>query len=472
MMNCISCGKDIADNSKFCRFCSAPQVAKPSVPSCNKCGTALLPNAKFCKGCGEKIEQANSTPIDNSPLQTQQPIKSVAHSSTPTAPQVVSNPNISTGAIYNKKTGITGLQIAIGFAAIILLAALVFFIKSKNDITEPAVAIATPPLAEAPQQVEATITPIAPAVPQEATVTCSDVKYGNESYHQKMEELAVLAELPDGYYSRYDEDVVSNICKGNMEDINASIDYGYVKSSAVKAILKVLIGHQPEAEKIYSKVLTEENRSAEGKKYEYLLGQLMGMGAGTSAASNMAMYYIEKPESQCAMLVQRALDGELIKSPLNGDASLMVVDEIYDSPEYCLPTPINVSIAEELNLKSVDIKLIGILDNSPNVAEFLTSYSQAAKKKIDVATKKVGKYEVVDLIKYAKADDNKKLLITAPLLGPGFDSFIKYYELDGYKATVIVEETIAQGQNATFSIKNNKVLYTIDGTTELVENGK
>ncbi|NOU24401.1 MAG: zinc-ribbon domain-containing protein, partial [Methylotenera sp.] len=60
MVNCISCGKDIADNSKFCRFCSAPQVAKPSVPSCKKCGSVLLPNAKFCKGCGAKVEQ-----IDN-----------------------------------------------------------------------------------------------------------------------------------------------------------------------------------------------------------------------------------------------------------------------------------------------------------------------------------------------------------------------------------------------------------------------
>ncbi|NOT15559.1 MAG: hypothetical protein HOP21_08310, partial [Methylotenera sp.] len=260
----------------------------------------------------------------------------------PTMRPAVSGFNVNSAAVSNKKTGITWIQIALGLVAIILLAVIVFFIKSKNDVAElPVVTIEAPvATAPAPAAPQPTAEPVPEpqvetAVAQEATVTCSDVKYGNESYHQKMEELAVLAELPDGYYSRYDEDVVSNICKGNMEDINSSIDYGYVKSSAVKAILKVLIGHQPEAEKIYSKVLTEENRSAEGKKYEYLLGQLMGMGAGTSAASNMAMYYIEKPESQCAMLVQRALDGELIKSPLNGDASLMVVDEIYDSPEYC-----------------------------------------------------------------------------------------------------------------------------------------
>lgn len=134
-MECFSCGKDIADNAKFCRYCSASQATRPSVIACKKCGIGLSLKTKFCRECGEKVEPENAAPILNSSQQTQQPIKSVAHPPTPTAPQAVSNPN---GAIYNKKIGITGTHIAIGLVVIVLLAVLVFYIKSKNDVTEPA----------------------------------------------------------------------------------------------------------------------------------------------------------------------------------------------------------------------------------------------------------------------------------------------------------------------------------------------
>ena len=60
---------------------------------------------------------------------------------------------------------------------------------------------------------------------------------------------------------------------------------------------------------------------------------------------------------------------------------------------------------------------------------------------------------------------DKKLLIKAPFLGPGFDLLVKYYDLNGLNATLILEDTVNYGQQATFSLKDHQVAYIIDGTT-------
>ena len=55
-MKCISCGKEIGDNTKFCQYCGEPvNVAKikPSSQStCPKCGAIIKPGNTFCTQCG------------------------------------------------------------------------------------------------------------------------------------------------------------------------------------------------------------------------------------------------------------------------------------------------------------------------------------------------------------------------------------------------------------------------------------
>lgn len=127
-----------------------------------------------------------------------------------------------------------------------------------------------------------------------AGVKCSDVKYGNENYHQKMEELAKLARLPDAYYNRYHEDVVSDLCKGNLKGVNSSIDNGFVKKSEVESI---------------KEVLGIDNRSDTGKSYGYAKQKFSEMGLCSACADNVAQHYTKKPNSKCGKLAKQALEG-------------------------------------------------------------------------------------------------------------------------------------------------------------------
>ena len=52
-VNCIKCGKPIAEDAKFCSECGASQVVQTI--SCPKCGNPVKSTAKFCPECGEKI---------------------------------------------------------------------------------------------------------------------------------------------------------------------------------------------------------------------------------------------------------------------------------------------------------------------------------------------------------------------------------------------------------------------------------
>jgi hypothetical protein len=142
-----------------------------------------------------------------------------------------------------------------------------------------------------------------------AGIKCSDVKYGTENYHEKMEELAKLARLPDDYYSRYHEDVVSNLCKGNTKEIKSLIDDGFVKLSEVEAI---------------KEVLGKSKRSEIGQSYGDSKKKFSDMGLCSACADNVAQYYTKKPKSQCGKLAKQALEG-------NSDA----VSELQSFPSYC-----------------------------------------------------------------------------------------------------------------------------------------
>ena len=142
-----------------------------------------------------------------------------------------------------------------------------------------------------------------------AGVQCSDVKYGNENYHEKMEELAKLARLPDNYYNRYHEDVVSALCQGNGKGVKSSIDNGFIKKSEVEAI---------------KEVLALDGRSDFGKSYGYSKQKFSDIGLCSACADNVAQYYTHKPKSKCGKLAKHALEG-------NPHA----VEELQTFPEYC-----------------------------------------------------------------------------------------------------------------------------------------
>jgi len=77
-MNCVSCGKSVSPNIRFCTGCGAPVGAAPvSQPTpvasvvepatsaaslfkpkkvCSSCGSPLKPSSRFCNGCGAQVE--------------------------------------------------------------------------------------------------------------------------------------------------------------------------------------------------------------------------------------------------------------------------------------------------------------------------------------------------------------------------------------------------------------------------------
>lgn len=144
-----------------------------------------------------------------------------------------------------------------------------------------------------------------------AMLDCSDVVYGNDNYFDNMEKLAIEARLPDNYFNRYHESVVSDLCKGNMNDIESSIDYGFVKRSEVEGI---------------KEALGLDKRSSIGRRYQYSREKFSyEMGLSSAFSDNVAQYYTQKPNSKCGKLAKSALDG----NPRS-------IKTLQSYPEYCI----------------------------------------------------------------------------------------------------------------------------------------
>lgn len=144
-----------------------------------------------------------------------------------------------------------------------------------------------------------------------AVLDCSDVTYGSDSYFDNMEKLALEARLPDNYFNRYHEDVVSDLCKGNPEDIESLIDDGYVKRSEVEGI---------------KEVLGLDGQSSIGSSYQYSKEKFSReMGLSSAFSDNVAQYYTQKPDSKC---------GKLAKSALEGNPRSIKV--LQSDPKYCI----------------------------------------------------------------------------------------------------------------------------------------
>ena len=144
-------------------------------------------------------------------------------------------------------------------------------------------------------------------------ISCSDVKYGNQNYHEQMDELAKQAGLPDNYWSRYHESIVSDLCSGNTRDIDKIIDSGFVKPEEVQGIAKVL-----------GKTYIPKQRSEAEKIYGYSREKFLEMGVCGACADNIAQYYTKNPDSPCGKLAKQALEG-------NHSA----ISELVAFPDYC-----------------------------------------------------------------------------------------------------------------------------------------
>ena len=129
-----------------------------------------------------------------------------------------------------------------------------------------------------------------------AGMKCGDFEYGTDNYHDNMDELARRARLPDEYYNKYHEEVVSDLCNGNAESVNQAIDDGYVKRSEVEAIREVL---------------GLEKRSSAGKTYGTSREKFVNMGLCNACADNVAQYYAQKPNTKCGKLAKQALEGNI-----------------------------------------------------------------------------------------------------------------------------------------------------------------
>ena len=191
MSNCTNCSEELIPNAKFCKFCGTsqaevaqsisdtPVVAKLKLaPACKKCNNELIPNSKFCKICGTKVsnEPVEAITISKAPKTASINPKQTSKKIEPHAVGTeVRNQSISSAEINNKKTGITGIQIAIGFTALILLVVFIFVTKSKEDTAT------TKPQAEVAQEV-----PVAPSVTAPVEVDA----YAEEARSKLAEEVA------------------------------------------------------------------------------------------------------------------------------------------------------------------------------------------------------------------------------------------------------------------------------------------
>ncbi len=146
-----------------------------------------------------------------------------------------------------------------------------------------------------------------------AQMSCADLKYGKPDYNQKMDVLAKRAKLPDNYWSRYHESVVSYLCSGNIKGIDMLIDNGFLNSQEAQNIAQVL-----------GKEYKAKDRSQTGKSYGYSKEKFLEMGACNACADNIAQYYTRKPNSPCGVLAKQALSG-------NPDA----IRKMVEFPDYC-----------------------------------------------------------------------------------------------------------------------------------------
>lgn len=130
-----------------------------------------------------------------------------------------------------------------------------------------------------------------------AALSCKNVTYGNNEYFDDyMEKIAIEARLTDGYFHRYHESVVSDLCNNkDSKDIEWMIETGYVPRSEVQAI---------------KEVLGLDKQYLQGVRYQKAKQRFSDeLDLGHIGGQIIADYYIFKPDSKCGKLAKSALEG-------------------------------------------------------------------------------------------------------------------------------------------------------------------
>ena len=131
-----------------------------------------------------------------------------------------------------------------------------------------------------------------------AALSCKDVTYGNDNYFDNMEKLVIEARLPDGYFHRHHESVVSYLCNNkDTKNIEWMVKTGYVPRSEVQAI---------------KEVLGLDKQYLQGVRYQKAKEKFSDeLGLGHVGGQVVAEYYVFKPESKCGKLAKSALQGNI-----------------------------------------------------------------------------------------------------------------------------------------------------------------
>ncbi len=148
-----------------------------------------------------------------------------------------------------------------------------------------------------------------------AALSCKNVIYGDPNYlDDYRERLAIEARLRDGYFNRYHESLVSDLCNNeNYEDVEWLIETGNVLKSEIQSI---------------KEVLGLDKQYLRGLRYQSIKSKFSDMGIASAGASNATESYIHEPDSKCGKLAKSALQGNIqsIKTLRSGDGACYPTD--------------------------------------------------------------------------------------------------------------------------------------------------
>lgn len=144
-----------------------------------------------------------------------------------------------------------------------------------------------------------------------ASVTCSDV----ESYSAQWQSARDLLEpqMQGGYMNRNHDTVVYYLCEGDSEGVDGIVDGGQVSSEDAKRIAKAL-----------GKSYIPAPRTSAGLAYQAARAAFHAMNLCSACEDNVARFYLERPDSQCGKLAQRAIGGDR-----------QAIELLKSGPDYC-----------------------------------------------------------------------------------------------------------------------------------------
>jgi hypothetical protein len=152
--------------------------------------------------------------------------------------------------------------------------------------------------------------------PGQKVPSCFELDYNHVNYHENMESLArKINSDGDDYVTRYLEDLVSDVCKGNIKGAQGVVESGFITRTEAQNVADVL-----------GKNMKFVDQSDAGKKFSTTRSQLVDFGLCQACADNAARYVTEKPDSECGMLVTKALQ-----------ADETAATTLAEFPDYCQP---------------------------------------------------------------------------------------------------------------------------------------